>query len=245
MKKILLVLVIFALSLTQVKADSLDEIGDDVFTKKVLEIIMKYPDVIQASMTNYQNKLRKEKEEAEFRSALENRIEVEYGKSPTAGNKKAKYHLVVFTDFQCPYCKRGDANIREMKQMLGDDLYVVYKNYPLAFHKQAKPAALHALAAHKQGKFEEYAQALFDSTKEFKESTYIEIAESLQLNVEKFKKDAASKETEALLQEDLDLAKIIGVQSTPSFFLNGVKVSGAYPVSHFEKIMTALDSEEK
>ena len=245
MKKILLVLVIFAMSLTQVKADSLEEVGDDVFTKKVLEIMMKYPDVIQASMTNYQNKLRKEKEEAEFRSALENRVEVDYGKSPTVGNKKAKFQLVVFTDFQCPYCKRGDANIRKMKEMLGDDLYVVYKNYPLAFHKQAKPAALHALAAHKQGKFEEYSQALFDSSKQFQESTYIEIAESLKLNIDKFKKDAASQEVKNLLQADIDAAGEIGVQSTPSFFLNGVKVSGAYPVSHFEKIMAALESQEK
>lgn len=246
MKKIFTSLVLTSLfASSAVNAESLDQVGDNVFEKKVLEVIMKHPDVIEKSMTLYVEKKRKEQEASKLTESLNNRYEVDYGKSPTQGKKTAKYQLVVFTDFECPYCKRGEDTVQALKDQYGDDLLIVQKNYPLAFHKKAKPAALAALAAHQQGKFFEYSKELFNNQKKLGDELYIDIAKNLKLDLGQFKKDMNSEKLEKLLEEDIAAAGKVGVGSTPNFILNGVKIAGAYPLEYFEKIIILLDSESE
>jgi protein-disulfide isomerase len=244
MKKTILLLVFTSLLVQQAtQAESLDDIGDNIFEKKVLEVIMKHPDVIEKSMTLYVEKKRKEQEAEKLSDSLNNRYEVDYGDSPSLGNKKAKYHLVVFTDFECPYCKRGDETVQALKEKYGDDLYVIQKNYPLAFHKNAKPAAKAALAAHEQGKFFEYSSKLFDNQKKLDQEIYLDLAKDLKLDINQFKKDMNSEKIEKQLDKDIEIASTVKVSSTPNFILNGVKIAGAYPIDYFEKIIAMLDLE--
>lgn len=101
-----------------------------------------------------------------------------------------------------------------------DTIKIVLKNMPLSFHKMAAPAALAALAADNQGKFWEYHDKLF-LAKKLSEKELIAIAESLQLEMERFNADRASQETRARLQKDMRDAQKAGVTGTPTVFVNG------------------------
>jgi protein-disulfide isomerase len=127
------------------------------------------------------------------------------------------------------------------KAKYGNDLFIVQKNYPLPFHKNAVPAAKAALAAHQQGKFFEFSKILFENQKDLGNELYNKIAKDLKLDVDKFKKDMESDKVAKLLTADLEAAKKVEVNSTPNFILNGVVIAGAYPLEYFEKIITLLN----
>ncbi|HMO02481.1 MAG TPA: thioredoxin domain-containing protein [Oligoflexia bacterium] len=174
---------------------------------------------------------------AELESQFKNPVKVDVGSSPTKGPSNAKITIVEFSDFQCPYCSRGKNVMEEVLKAYPQDVRLVFKNLPLPFHDQARPAARAALAAGKQGKFWEMHDALFDNQGSLQESWYVEKAKALGLDVEKFKKDMASTEIEEQIKTDETLARNLGIQGTPGFFVNGVAVKGAYPFDHFKMII--------
>ena len=245
MRFINLVLVITLLLLGQsARAEILDSLVDGVFEKKVLEVIMRNPEVIEKTMQNYVEKKRKLQEAEQLAESIKNKVIVNHGESPSIGNKNAKYQLVVFTDFECPYCKKGDDTVQALKAKYGNDLLIVQKNYPLAFHKNAIPAAKAALAAHQQGKFFEYSKLLFQNQKDLGSELYNKTAKDLKLDLNKFNKDMGSDKVAKLLAADLEAANKVGVDSTPNFILNGVVIAGAYPIEYFEKIIILLNQSK-
>lgn len=104
-----------------------------------------------------------------------------------------------------------------------DTVKIVLKNMPLNFHKFAKPAALAALAAGKQGKYWEFHDELFATPKLSTESIQA-IAKKLNLDIEKFQMDMVSPEIQQKLAIDLADAQEAGVTGTPSIFINGAQV---------------------
>ncbi len=168
------------------------------------------------------------------------------GNSHVKGNKNAKVKIFEFSDFQCPYCSRGNTTVQKVKETYGDKVAVIFKAFPLPFHKQA-PAAHHAaLAAGKQGKFWEMHDLLFAASKTFKTADMNELtagfAAKIGINVEKFKKDMMSDEIAALAQKETAEGKVVGVRGTPAFFVNGNRLVGAQP---FEKFKELVDAELK
>ncbi len=179
-------------------------------------------------------------EEEKFKQQLADKVNVDLGDTPVFGNKNAKIMIVVFSDFQCPFSKRGADTLHGLKQKYGDNLMYVYKNLPLPFHPEAMPAAKAAVAAGKQGKFYEFHDKLFEKQGEIGEALYVQIAKELGLNMQKFNADRNSPEVEAQVKADATQANSLGFNGTPGFSVNGVKVLGAYPQEHFEKVITAL-----
>ena len=102
------------------------------------------------------------------------------------------------------------------------------------------PAAKAALAAAKQGKFYQFHDKLFENQDKLGEPLYIQIAKELGLNLQKFNADRNSKEIEDQIKADASQANSLGFNGTPGFSLNGVKILGAYPQEHFEKVISAL-----
>jgi protein-disulfide isomerase len=102
----------------------------------------------------------------------------------------------------------------------------VYKNYPLPFHKQAMPAAKAAIAAGKQGKFWEMHDRIFENFRKLNDDIYATWAGELGLNVDQFKTDMASAETQALVDTEMKQARTAGVRGTPTIFINGKKPQG-------------------
>jgi protein-disulfide isomerase len=189
---------------------------------------------------------RKSQEEAmkqahkEMEDQFKNPVKIDPGKSPIKGPANAKITIIEFSDFECPFCKKGKNTMDQVLKAYPNDVKLSFKNLPLPMHENAKPAALAALAAGKQGKFWEFHDALFENqrglTKEFLETT----AKSLGLNVEQFKKDIESPEIKQQVEDDIQLGNKHGIQGTPGFFVNGVAVRGAYPFEHFKQIIDRL-----
>ena len=104
------------------------------------------------------------------------------------------------------------------------DVKLVIKHFPLSSHKFARPAAVAALAAHKQGKFWEFHDRLFKNYRSLNEQKIQEIAAELELDMEKFAADRKSPEISALIERDIRNGTAIGVRGTPTIFLNGKRV---------------------
>lgn len=107
--------------------------------------------------------------------------------------------------------------------MYGDDAAVVFKHFPLSFHKEAMPAAEAAMAAHEQGKFWEYSDKIFANQKELTSENFEKWAGELGLDMEKFKASMASGKWKAKIQKDMAEGSKAGVRGTPSFYINGRK----------------------
>ncbi len=174
-------------------------------------------DQVKAQQAAYEQQ-RKEMEEA-----MKKVYDIEIGNSPVRGNKDAPSTLVVFTDFQCPYCSRFHGLAGELMKAYPDNVKFVLKNYPLPFHQEAKPAAKAVLAAKEQGKYWEMVDAILKDNSALSAAKYEEIAKSLGLNVDRFRKDLKDKDAqfEKVLAADMELATKVNVRGTPAFYLNG------------------------
>ena len=156
--------------------------------------------------------------------------------------------IVEFSEFQCPFCKRGDATLSEVVKEYGDKVRVVFKHLPLPFHNKAEPAAQAVLAAKRQGKFWEYHDALFAKQSELatNQEIFVSIANDLGLNVSKFEKDMKDPAIAKQISDDSSLAGRIGARGTPNFFINGIQLVGAQPLPKFKEIIdTQLNLAQK
>jgi len=162
---------------------------------------------------------------------------VAIGESQYKGPKDAKVVIVEFSDFQCPFCARVGPTLAKINENYPDDVKVVFKNLPLAFHNKAMGAAQAAEAAGNQGKFWEMHDLLFKNQRTLSEEKYVEWAGQLELDVEKFKKDMASAEVKKRIEADKREASKLGVTGTPGFFINGRFLSGAKPYDSFKVII--------
>lgn len=182
-------------------------------------------------------KQQEDQQRADVESQFKNPANVEVGSAPIKGPASAKVTIIEFSDFQCPYCKRGSDTLDAVMKAYPNDVKVAFKHYPLPFHDQAMPASKAAWAAQQQGKFWEFYHALFENQDKLNEQFYTDTAKQLGLNVDKFKQDYGSEAAEKAVKADMELGQKNGIQGTPGFFVNGVAVKGAYPVEHFKMII--------
>ncbi len=155
--------------------------------------------------------------------ALEEKIhDIPEGLSPTSGPKGAKVTVVEFSDFQCPYCYRRSNDVKRLQETYPNEVRVVFKHFPLNFHKMAPPAHAASMAAQSQGKFWEYRYELASHYGDLSEAELVAAAERAGLDMAKFKSEMkldASKQ--ARISADMELGNKVGVRGTPTFFVNG------------------------
>lgn len=127
--------------------------------------------------------------------------------------------LIVYSDFQCPYCKRFDDTLRQVMENYSGKVRNVFRHFPLSFHDEAENAAEAAECAGEQNKFWEYAEGLFENQKTLGEETYTKLASDLKLNTTTFASCRSSDKMLAAIKEDQDTASAVGVRGTPASFL--------------------------
>jgi protein-disulfide isomerase len=159
---------------------------------------------------------------------------------PTYGAKKARITLVEYSDFQCPYCSRVGPTMKQVVDMYKGNARLIFKQFPLSFHKQARPAAKASLAAHRQGKFWEMHDLIFENQRALADDLYEKLAGQLGLDAAKFKKDFADPKIDAAVNEDFREGQRVGVRGTPTFFINGRKYQA--PDRSAEGIKKVIDS---
>ena len=164
---------------------------------------------------------------------------VEVGNAPTRGPKNAPITVVLFSDFQCPFCGRVEPSIGELEKAYPGKVRVAWKNFPLSFHNNAKPAAEAALAAHEQGKFWQMHDTLFKNQQALGAGDLEKYAKDIGLDMAKFKAAMESHKFAAAVEADMKQGSTLGVEGTPATFVNGQFLSGAQPVDAFKKIVEA------
>ncbi len=169
-------------------------------------------------------------------------VDVAIGEAPTYGKADAPVQIVVFSDFECPFCSRVNPSIDQLKKAYGDKISVSFKHFPLSFHPNAKPASVASLAAHRQGKFWEMHDKLFENQRALSREDFLRYAKELQLDVEKFEKDLDDPALDGWVDSDIRQGGSVGVRGTPATFVNGRLVSGAQP---FEAFKTIVEEELK
>lgn len=170
------------------------------------------------------------------------RYRVDVDSSHSKGPANAKITVVIFSDFQCPFCKRVESTLDEVERRYKADVRFVFRHNPLAFHKDAMPAAKAAEAAGRQGKFWEMHALLFENNRELTQANFERWAGELGLNVGQFKRDMNDPKLASSIDRDQKDANKVGARGTPAFFINGRYLSGAQPFSRFEAL---IDEEIK
>lgn len=169
------------------------------------------------------------------------RVVVEPGDGPAWGNKNAPVTLVVFSDFECPYCSKVVPTLHKIQDAYKDKVRIVWRNFPLPFHHSAGLAAEAALAAHAQGKFWQYHDKLFENQRTLDQASLERYAEQLGLDMASFKQALQDHRYQAAVQKDVAYGNSLGGMGTPTVFINGRKIAGAYPYEVFDqKIKDAL-----
>ncbi|HEU4535825.1 MAG TPA: thioredoxin domain-containing protein, partial [Polyangiaceae bacterium] len=170
---------------------------------------------------------------------------VPVGKAPILGNEKAPVTVVIFSDYQCPFCKRAEDTVKKVTETYGDKVRVVWKDQPLPFHPRAKPAANLALEARAQKGdkgFWDVHDKLFASAPKLEDADLENIAKEAGLDVAKAKEAIAKDKYKATIEADQGLAEDLNASGTPHFFINGRRLVGAQP---FEKFQAIVDEEVK
>lgn len=166
-------------------------------------------------------------------------FDVKAGNAPYFGDKNAKVTIIEFSDFQCPFCSKGAEVLTELKKKYGKKIKIVFKQYPLPFHSQAKGAAVASLCANEQSVdyFWKLHDEMFADQSKLSKDNLKQTAKSLGLDSGKFDKCLDDNKYIAQVEQDIQQGKDIGVKSTPTFYVNGMLVAGAQPVEIFSEII--------
>lgn len=143
---------------------------------------------------------------------------------PFKGPENAPVTIVVFSDYQCPYCARLEPTLRQVLERFPKEVKLVHKNFPLQSHRFAVPAAKAALAAVNQGKFWQIHDQLIENYRNLNDEKIKEIAAGLGLNMEKLAQDMNSPAVQDILSRDFNEGRKIGLRGIPTILINGKMV---------------------
>ncbi|KFE66266.1 DsbA family protein [Hyalangium minutum] len=160
--------------------------------------------------------------------------------APSLGPADAKVTVEVWSDFQCPFCARGATTAKELRAKYGDQVRLVFRHQPLPMHGQARLAAAASMAAHEQGRFWEFHDALFANQRALDRASLEALAAKLNLDMERFKRSLDSSTWSNYVDTEVAEAQRRGVRGTPTFFVNGQPITGAQPLQVFTQ---AIDAE--
>jgi protein-disulfide isomerase len=162
-------------------------------------------------------------------------------------NKDGKIAVVEFADYQCPSCGSVYPIVKQLMHDYKDRVNFVFRHFPLSQHKNAFSAAYAAEASGAQGKFWEMEDKLFTNQSNWSEvnnpkDIFAGYAKDIGIDEERFKNDYDNKVGEDKIRSDQNDGISLGVDSTPTFFINGKKYTGGMPLDKFKSI---IDEELK
>ncbi len=169
---------------------------------------------------------------------------VAVGEAPVRGDAAAAVTIVEWSDFQCPFCVRAAPTLAQIQREYGSKVRIVFKHLPLSIHAQAPAAHAAAEAAHRQGKFWEMHDKIFENQRDLAPETLERYAVALGLDIERYKRDLESGEVKKRIDDDMQQAQDLSVTGTPAFFINGRFLSGAQPFANFKRVIdSALEKK--
>ncbi|HEX6163712.1 MAG TPA: DsbA family protein [Vicinamibacterales bacterium] len=156
---------------------------------------------------------------------------------PVRGNPNAPITIVEFSDYQCPFCARVNPTLDRIRQTYGDRVKIVFKDFPLANHPQAPKASEAARCAGEQNKYWEMHDAMFANQRALDIPQLKQTARAIGLNGTSFDQCLDSGKWASAVQAGLAQGEKMGVNSTPTLYVNGRPVIGAMPFENFKQII--------
>lgn len=162
--------------------------------------------------------------------------------SPVLGKKDARVNVVIFSNFECPYCAKADKALRDVVKdpQLADHVNVVFKHFPFDRHVEARPASKASLAAAEQGKFWEMSDKIFTNQSNLSSANYTKWAKEIGLDMNKFAKDLKDNDAkyEAIIKRDITLgAETAKLQGTPWILVGGWLLQGEPNAATIKKMI--------
>ncbi len=167
------------------------------------------------------------------------RYDVPVDDDPVYGPADAPITIIEFSDFQCPYCQRWHVQVwPKIQAVYGDKVRLVYRDFPLySIHPEAGPAAEAANCANEQGKFWEFHDLLFSGELTLGREAYLAYAQRLGLKMQQFTTCLDERRYQGEVEDDYAYAVDLGINSTPTFFINGIALLGAQPFEVFRQVI--------
>jgi protein-disulfide isomerase len=159
------------------------------------------------------------------------------GTSPARGPAGAPIELIEFADFECPYCRAAAPTVARVLATYGDRIRFVYRNYPLAIHPNARPAAEAAQCANEQGQFWPYHDRLFAAPDKLSDADLKQTAADIGMDGARFNRCVDEHAYKSTVDADAQAGADAGVTGTPAFFINGRMLSGAQPYEAFARVI--------
>lgn len=158
---------------------------------------------------------------------------------PTLGKPESPVTIVVFSDYECPYCKQAEPALKQIVQAYDGKVKLVFREFPLPSHPHAQKASEAALCAHDQGKYWQMSEKMFENQRGLEVASLKEYARGIGLDQASFDKclddGAKGKEVAASLKAGEDA----GVAGTPSLFINGRPITGAASYDNLKELVDA------
>ncbi|HSA83386.1 MAG TPA: thioredoxin domain-containing protein [Patescibacteria group bacterium] len=170
--------------------------------------------------------------------------------SYSKGAKNAKITIVEFGDYQCPACRDTYPIVEQILKEYPNDIKFVFREFPLPSHQHARLAANAAQAAGAQGKYYDMYGSLYQTQTEWTTtkdpmSLFETYAKNIGLDVEQFTQDVKDKKYDDKVQEGINDGYAVGVQATPTFFINGEYIRGGLPYDQLKARIEAILNEGK
>ena len=168
--------------------------------------------------------------------------ELDDGISPSKGATNPVVTIVEFSDFECPFCRQVQSTLKQVFESYGKEVRLIFKHLPLEGHRNSLPAARAAYCAAEQDRFWQFHDALFASGN-LSPPVFEQIAADLGLGVPKFQACLDSEQSRTAVVKDIEAARLLRIDSTPSFIVNGRLIKGAISFADFRKIIEQELSE--
>ena len=156
---------------------------------------------------------------------------------PAKGPAQAPIEIIEFSDFQCPFCQRIEPTLKRVLDTYGERVRLVFRNFPLPNHPDARPAAEAAACADEQGQFWPYHDRLFANPMKLAMADLKQSAADLGLDTTKFNRCVDLRTYTSRIDADLQAVSDAGVSGTPAFFVNGRRLTGAQPYEAFKRLI--------
>ena len=209
--------------------------------KKFLDTVNEAVRVAQEGAREDEKKSEEARMEGEFKNPKKPNLD----KVASFGPENAPVTIVVYSDFECPYCSRGYQTVKQVQKEYGDKVRVVYKELPLDIHPMAMPAAKYfeAVALQDVKKAEKFHDAVYENQKELREGRekfLKDTAKKVGANMAQLEKDVNGETVAKKIKADMEEAQKFEFSGTPGYLINGISIKGAYPFPEFKKIIDKL-----
>ncbi len=209
-----------------------------------LEAILENPDIIMQAVAILQQREEQAKAQAARDVLTKQRDRLTHDpNAPVLGNPDGDVTVVEFFDYNCPYCRRAAPDV---KALVGQDgnIRLVYREWPI-LGEGSVFAARAALAARKQGKYEQFHWAMMELRGRANEASVMKIAARLGMDLDQLRADMKSPEVDEHIATSMQLAQQLGFQGTPSFVIGSALAPGIIPLDEMKRLVSEARKTDK